>query len=71
MYNKQTNAHLIDSLLYAYVFIVPTCFNANASSSENSYSMLAKLYKRVYAVLVMFLKKLSHSFLRISKTLKN
>jgi hypothetical protein len=71
MYNKQTNADLIDSLLYSYVFIVPACFNTNASSSGNSYSMPAKLYTHVHAALVMFFKKLSHSFLRISKTLKN
>jgi hypothetical protein len=31
MYNEQTNAHLIENLLYCSVFIVPTCFNANMS----------------------------------------
>jgi len=31
MHNEQTNAHLIDSLLYCCLFIAPTCFNANAS----------------------------------------
>jgi hypothetical protein len=41
MYNEQTNAHLIDSLLYCSVFI------AYASSSGNSNSLPAKLHKRV------------------------
>jgi hypothetical protein len=57
MYNEQTNAHLIDSLLYSSVFIGLICFNANASSSESSYSLPAKLHKRVNAVLVVFFKK--------------
>jgi hypothetical protein len=70
MYNKQTNAHLIDSLLYCSIFIAPTCFDTNPSYSGSSYSVPAKLHKRVHAVLVVFLKKLSHSFFRIVKTLK-
>jgi hypothetical protein len=56
MYNEQTNAHLIDSLLYSSIFIAPTCFNANASSSGSSYSLPDKLYKRVNAVFVVFSK---------------
>jgi hypothetical protein len=40
-----------------YVYIAPTCFNANASSSGSSYSLPAKLHKRVNAVLVVFLKE--------------
>jgi hypothetical protein len=70
MYNEQTNAHLIDSLLYCSLFIAPTCFNANAPSSGSSYSVPAKLHKCVHAVLVVFLKKLSHLFFRNVKTLK-
>jgi hypothetical protein len=34
-YNKPTNAQLIDNLLYCSLFITPTCFNVNASSSGN------------------------------------
>jgi hypothetical protein len=49
MYNEQTNTHFIDSLLYCSLFIVPTCFNANASSSGSSYSRPAKLRKDVHA----------------------
>jgi hypothetical protein len=54
---KQTHAHLIDSLLYRSLFIAPTCFNANASSSGSSHSVPAKLYKYVRAVLARFIKK--------------
>jgi hypothetical protein len=36
---KKTNEHLIDSLLFCSLFIAPTCFNANASSSGSSYSL--------------------------------
>jgi hypothetical protein len=70
-YNKQTNADLIDSLLYCSLFIAPTCFMANAPSSGSSYSVPAKLRKRVHPVLVVFCKKLSHSPFRIVKTCKN
>jgi hypothetical protein len=45
MYDKQTNAHLIDSLIYCSLFITPTCFKASASSSGSSYSVPAKLHK--------------------------
>jgi hypothetical protein len=41
MYNKQTNAHLIESLGYQSIFIAPTCFNTNMSSSGSSYSVYA------------------------------
>jgi hypothetical protein len=41
MYNEKTNAHLIESLGYHSVFIAPTCFNANTSSSGSSYSVYA------------------------------
>jgi hypothetical protein len=54
MYNEQTNTHLIDSLLHGSLIIAATCFNANASSSGSSYSLSAKLHKRVHAVLVVF-----------------
>jgi hypothetical protein len=54
MYNEQTNAHFIDSLLYCSLFIAPTCFNANVPSLGGSYSLPAKLHKRVHAVFVMF-----------------
>jgi hypothetical protein len=54
MYNEQTNACLIDSLLYCSVFIAPTCFNTKASSSGSSYSLPAKLHERVHAVLVVW-----------------
>jgi len=62
MYNEQTNAHLTDILLYCSLFIAPTCFDANMSSSESSHLVPAKLHKRVHAVLVVFFKKRSHSF---------
>jgi hypothetical protein len=71
MHNVQTNAHLIDSLLHRSIFIAPTCFNAKASSSESSYSVPAKLHKRVHAVLVVIFKKLSDSLFRIVKTLQH
>jgi hypothetical protein len=48
MYNEQTNAHLTDSFII--LFIVPTCFNANESSSGRSYSMPATLHARRYEV---------------------
>jgi hypothetical protein len=63
MYNEQSNAHVIDSLLCYSLFIAPTCFNANVSSSGSSYSVPAKLHKRAQAVLVVFFKKLLRSFL--------
>jgi hypothetical protein len=71
MHNEQTNAHLIDSLLYCSVFIAPACFNANASSSGNFYSVTAKLHKRVHAALLVFFKKLSHCLFRNVKTIKH
>jgi hypothetical protein len=52
--NKQTNAQLIGSLLYCSLFIAPTCFNTNVSSPGSSYSVSAKLHKRLHAVLVGF-----------------
>jgi hypothetical protein len=70
MYKEQTKAHLIDSLLYCSVFIVPTYFKTNESSSVSSYSLLAKLHKHVHAVLVVFCKKLSRSLFTILLTLK-
>jgi hypothetical protein len=54
VYNEQTNVHLIDSLLYCSLFIAPTCFNANASSSGISYALPANWHKCVHAVLVGF-----------------
>jgi len=56
MHNEQTNAPLIDSFitLYCSLFIAPTCFNANASSSGSSHSVPAKLHKCVDAVLMVF-----------------
>jgi len=33
MYNKQTNAQLIDSSLYCSLFIAPMCFNSGPGSS--------------------------------------
>jgi hypothetical protein len=69
MYNEQTNAHLIECLVYCSLFIAPTCFNANASSSGSSHLVPAKLHKRVHAVLVLFLKTITF-FFRIVKTLK-
>jgi hypothetical protein len=71
MYTVQTNTHLIDSSLYCSIFIAPTCFNANASSSGSSYSVPAKLHEHVHAVLVVFFKKLSDSLFRIVKTFKH
>jgi hypothetical protein len=56
MYNEQTDAYVTDSLLYCSLFIAPTCFNVNMSSSGSSHSVPAMLHKRVHAVLV-FLKK--------------
>jgi hypothetical protein len=57
IYNEQTNAHLIGSLLYFSLFIGPTRFIANGSSSGSSYSLPAELHKRVHAVLVVFFKE--------------
>jgi hypothetical protein len=57
MYNAQINAHFFDSLLHCSLFIAPTCFNANASPSGSSYSLPAKLHKRVHAVLVVFFEE--------------
>jgi hypothetical protein len=48
MYNKQTNAHSIASVLYSSLFIAPTCFNDNASFSGSSYSAPDKLHKVSY-----------------------
>jgi hypothetical protein len=58
-YNEQTNAHLIDSLLYRF-FIAPARFNANALSSGSSYTLPAKLHKSVHAVLVVFCLRSFH-----------
>jgi hypothetical protein len=44
MYNEETNAHLINSLLNCSLFIVPTCSNDDASSSGSSYSLPTKLH---------------------------
>jgi hypothetical protein len=41
-------------LLYCSLFVAPTYFNANTSSSGSSPSVPAKLHKRVHAVLVVF-----------------
>jgi len=54
---KQTNAHLIDSLLYCSLFGATTCFNINASWSGSSHLVPAKLHKHVHAVLVVIFKK--------------
>jgi len=57
MYNDQTNAHLIYSLLYNFLFVAPTCFDANASSSGSSHSMPAK---NVFMQPCWYLKKNFH-----------
>jgi hypothetical protein len=67
MYNEQTNAHLIESLLYCSLFITPTCFNTNRSSSGSSYSVPAKFHKRVHEVLVVFLRNSHINFLELLK----
>jgi hypothetical protein len=67
MYNEQTNTNLIDSLLYCSLFIAATCFNLNASSSGSSYSLPAKLHKRVHAVLVVFLRNFHIQVLELLK----
>jgi hypothetical protein len=41
-------------LLYRSLFIAPTCFNTNTSSSGSSHSVPAKLHKRDHVVLVVF-----------------
>jgi hypothetical protein len=72
MYNEHTDAHLI-VLLYCSLFIAPTRFKANTSSSESYNSVPAKLHKRVHAVLVLFKKRKKNFhviFFRIIKTLK-
>jgi hypothetical protein len=53
MCNEQTNARRIHNLLNCSSFIVPTCFNANSSSSGISYSVPAKLHKDAHVVLVV------------------
>jgi hypothetical protein len=60
MYNEQTNANLIESLLHSSILTAATCFNANASSSGSSYSLPAKLHKRVHTVLVVFFLRSFH-----------
>ena len=55
-YNEQTNAHLIDSLLYYSLYIAPAYFNNNTSSSGSTHSVPAKLRKRVHALLVVLFK---------------
>jgi hypothetical protein len=67
--NKQ-NAHLIDSLLYCSIFIAPACFNTYASCSGSSYSLPAKLHKRVHAGLVVFLRNFHFCFSESLKMLK-
>jgi len=42
MHNEQTNAHVIDSLLYCALFMAPTRFNANASSPGSSHLVVTK-----------------------------
>jgi len=44
MYNKQTNAHLIDNFIILFLFIAATCFDANMSSPGSSHSVLVKLH---------------------------
>jgi hypothetical protein len=65
MYNEQTNRHLINSYYTVlYLLLLPvstlTCHPQGA----------AKLCKLVHAVLVVFCKKLSHLFFRISNMVK-
>ena len=53
-------------------FIIPNCFNAKTSSSGSAHLVLAKLHKRVHAVLVpFFLKNFAFVFLKSLKTLKH
>jgi hypothetical protein len=52
MYNEQTPDWQF--LLYYSLFITPTRFNANVSSSGSSHLVPAKLRKHVHAVLVVF-----------------
>jgi len=59
--NKQMHTWLTVYRTNLY-YIAPTCLNANASSSESSHSVPAKLHKRVYAVLVVFLKSFKFLF---------
>jgi hypothetical protein len=68
--NIKPNAHLFDSLLYCSVFIASTCFNTNASSSESSIRCLLSYMNVLMQSWWWFVKKLSHSILRIVKTLK-
>jgi hypothetical protein len=70
IYNEQTNSHLMDSLLHCSLFIAPTYFNANTSSSGSFYALPAKLHKRVHAVLVVFLKNFHIRLFRTITTLK-
>jgi hypothetical protein len=67
MYNEQTNAHLNDYLLYSSLFIAPTCFDANASSSGRSHSVPAK---NVFMQPCWCLKKAFTFVFRIVETLK-
>jgi len=70
MYIEQTNAYLMDSLLYCSLFIAPTCCNANASSSGSHHLVPAKLYELVHVVLVIFIIYFHIRFFRVVKTLK-
>jgi len=49
--NKQMH-NLLTVLLYCSLYIAPTHFNSNASSSGSSHSVPAKLNKPIHAVLV-------------------
>jgi hypothetical protein len=68
MYNEQTNAHLLEVLLYCSLFIAPTCVSANLSSSGSSYLVPAKLHNHVHTVLVVFFLRNFHLSFRIIKT---
>jgi hypothetical protein len=43
----------LTALLYCSLFIAPTCFNVNVSSSGGSYLVFAKLHKPVHVVMVV------------------
>ena len=68
MYIEQTNAHLIDSVLYCSLFIVSTCFNAKVSSSGSCYLVPAKIHKRVHAVCVVFFLIFTFVFRAVTAT---
>jgi hemerythrin len=68
MYNEQTNAHLIDSLLYCFFIYRSYMFQRQRVILRELLFVPAKLHKRVHTVFVVSFKKLS---IRLLESLKH